>query len=116
MNSKTFFALLEDAVVSSDKDAYVEEWAISNVFEPGKNAPIAIYDEIVHDLDNIWDIAHITFKELLSRAEITMTECSTRFCIPFRTIQDWCAGRRTPPRYIILTIAEIVGVLNIEIE
>lgn len=38
----------------------------------------------------------------------TQAELSNRFNIPARTIQDWDAGRRTPPPYVPLMMLEIL--------
>lgn len=32
---------------------------------------------------------------------LSQTELSRRFNIPLRTVQDWHAGRRTPPDYVV---------------
>jgi DNA-binding transcriptional regulator YiaG len=43
----------------------------------------------------------MTIQTLLSDHGLTQTGLSKRFGIPLRTVQDWCAGRRTPPPYVI---------------
>ena len=49
-----------------------------------------------------------TIKELCEFYEITQTELARRFEIPLRTVQDWHAGRRTPPTYVALMLEELL--------
>ena len=44
-------------------------------------------------------------QDLISSSGLTMKEISKRFGIPYRTIQDWNAGRRTPPEYVLRLLA-----------
>lgn len=38
---------------------------------------------------------------LCKRYGLSQTELARRFEIPLRTVQDWHAGRRTPPDYVV---------------
>ena len=49
-----------------------------------------------------------TIKDICIEYNITQTELSNRFGIPWRTVQDWYAGRRTPPDYVVNMIIEII--------
>lgn len=42
-----------------------------------------------------------TVKELCKAYGISQTALARRFDIPLRTVQDWHAGRRTPPAYVV---------------
>lgn len=46
-----------------------------------------------------------TIKELREKTEMTRKEFSNHTGIPVRTLEDWEAGRRTPPEYIPRLIA-----------
>lgn len=46
--------------------------------------------------------------QICERYGLNLTELSKRFGIPYRTVQDWHAGRRTPPDYVISMIIEIL--------
>lgn len=43
----------------------------------------------------------MTFKELLQQSGMNIKQMSDYFKIPYRTAQDWNAGRRTPPEYLL---------------
>lgn len=47
-----------------------------------------------------------TIKEICERYELTQTALARRFEIPLRTVQDWYAGRRTPPDYVVKMMEE----------
>ena len=49
-----------------------------------------------------------TIKDICTEYNITQTELSKRFGIPLRTVQDWYAGRRTPPDYVVNMIVAII--------
>lgn len=64
-------------------------------------------------LTTIWGIANKEFRELLDDMGLNQSQCARQFCIPLRTVQDWAVGRREPPPYIRLMMAEAVGLLSI---
>lgn len=39
----------------------------------------------------------------------SQTDLAKRFGIPLRTVQDWYAGRRTPPDYVVNMIDELLN-------
>ena len=58
-----------------------------------------IYITITHCEVEYMDIAK-TIKELREGTGMSRKEFSEHTMIPVRTIEDWEAGRRTPPEYI----------------
>lgn len=52
-------------------------------------------------------------KEARLKANLTQENMAKKMSIPIRTIQDWEAGRRTPPEYVErLVIAELERLKN----
>lgn len=49
-----------------------------------------------------------TIKELCEEYGLSQTALAKRFDIPLRTIQDWYAGRRTPPDYVVRMMDELL--------
>lgn len=49
-----------------------------------------------------------TVKDLCEFYEVSQSELARRFEIPLRTVQDWHAGRRTPPAYVALMLEELL--------
>lgn len=49
-------------------------------------------------------------RTLAAEAGLSLMALARRFDIPYRTVQDWAAGRRTPPDYVLRMIREILAV------
>lgn len=52
-----------------------------------------------------------TAKEIAEAANLSAAEMSVRFDIPIRTVEDWLAGIRTPPKYVLSMIQHELGLL-----
>ncbi len=57
-------------------------------------------------LSRIWELAHLSMKELISRTGMTQTSFAKGAGIPLRTVQNWCAGSRDCPAYVRFLLAE----------
>lgn len=57
-------------------------------------------------LSTIWELAHLSMRELVSRAGLSQTAFAKRAGIPLRTVQNWCAGSRDCPAYVRFLLAE----------
>lgn len=79
----------------SDPAAYVNEWRSSH-----------LSPDVLHTL---WHVANDPFRDFLALLGLTMMECSNRFGIPYRTIQNWSDGNRNPPLYLRRMMAELAG-------
>lgn len=49
-----------------------------------------------------------TIKEICEKYDLTQTALAKRFGIPLRTVQDWHAGRRVPPDYVVNMMQELL--------
>ena len=47
-------------------------------------------------------------KAICERYDLTQTALAKRFYIPLRTVQDWHAGRRVPPGYVVRMMIELL--------
>lgn len=50
----------------------------------------------------------MTIKEICEKYGFSQTGLARRFDIPLRTVQDWYAGRRTPPSYVVNMMVELL--------
>ena len=57
-------------------------------------------------LSRIWDLAHLSMRELISRTGMSQTSFAKGAGIPLRTVQNWCAGSRDCPAYVRFLLAE----------
>ena len=49
-----------------------------------------------------------TIKVLCEDYGISQTALARRFDIPLRTVQDWYAGRRKPPTYVVNMLSALL--------
>lgn len=62
-------------------------------------------------LSSIWDLAHLSMRELVSRTGLSQTAFAKRTGIPLRTVQNWCAGTRDCPAYVRFLLDEHYGLI-----
>ena len=64
-------------------------------------------DEIAR-MDKIDELVELPFRDFLLELGLSQTECSRRFEIPLRTVQNWANGVNKCPDYTKRMIAELV--------
>lgn len=57
-------------------------------------------------LSRIWDLAHLSMKELILLAGLSQTAFAKGAGIPLRTVQNWYGGIRECPAYVRFLLAE----------
>ena len=62
-------------------------------------------------LSNIWDLAHLSMRELVSRTGMSQTAFAKQAGIPLRSVQDWCCEKRACPAYVRFLLAEHYNLL-----
>lgn len=105
MNDKLFLKLWKDALGQPDRELYIAEYGYPDWFDEISTDVSAVSEKLGH----IHDAAHITVKDILRRAGLTQTAFATRFCIPLRTVEDWCVGKRKCPDYERLSFCRDLG-------
>lgn len=62
-------------------------------------------------LSTIWELAHLSMRELVDRTGLSQTAFAKRAGIPLRTVQGWCLGERDCPAYVRFLLAEHYNLL-----
>lgn len=57
-------------------------------------------------LSSIWDVAHLSMRELVARTGLSQTTFAKQAGVPLRTVQDWCSKKRACPTYVRFLLAE----------
>ena len=60
-------------------------------------------------LEKIWDMAHLTMKEVVSGEGMSQRAFAETLGAPKRTVEDWCRGLVHPPVYARLWLHIILG-------
>lgn len=113
MTNHQFYAAYVDAHAYTDRDAYISDLALSSMWGDGPEDDVP--GERLAALQQIWDVAHLSFRELRRAVGLTQAAMAERFLIPKRTIENWEAtgpSARTCPEYIKVMIAELLGLLD----
>lgn len=106
MKDKDFFAIWCNALKVGDRDAFISNRSLSSIFVDSDNGK-----NMADEIGKIWDVAHMTVRDLCNRADIGQSELSKKFCIPLRTVQNWCGGQNQCPPYIVLMMARLLGII-----
>lgn len=111
MNQKQYSICISKAQHYDDLDSYISALALSSIWgdAPDAEIPVARIDQ----LGSIYDAAHRSVTDIAKAAGLSQRKLADRFCIPIRTVEDWCAGKRTPPDYVRLMMQELLGLLQI---
>lgn len=94
-------------IMASDPRA-VKEIFLNNVTlsaEDGADGCIDMDAEKAR-LSRIWELAHLSMRELVTRTGLSQTAFAKGAGIPLRTVQDWCGEKRACPAYVRFLLAE----------
>lgn len=110
MTDKQFMTCVSEAANYTDRDAYISDLCLSSMW--GDAAEAEIPAERIDALGDIWDACHRSIKEIADLAGLSRRKLAERFCIPYRTVEDWSASRRESPIYTRLMMQECLGLLT----
>jgi len=104
MNDAQFEVCYTEAIAITDKDAYVSDMALSSIWNDAEDADIP--NERLEELGRIWDVAHMSMRDIRKNSGITQAAFAQKFLIPRRTVENWDRGVNTPPEYVKILIAK----------
>lgn len=107
LEERNFAMLVGEAMKCNDVDEFVSDFALSDIWNDSEDDDVPT--ERIEFLRNLWEVAHMTVKDILNKTGLSQRRFSERFFIPYRTVQNWCLNKRTPPAYLILMFAECLG-------
>lgn len=110
MTDKQFYFCYTEIPNYHDRDAYISDVVLSSIWEDSPCDEIP--EERIDSVGRIWDAYHKTVRQIASDAGLSHRKLAERFCIPVRTVEDWCTGKRTPPDYVRLMMQECLGILS----
>lgn len=110
MTDTVFSTLWAEALTTADRDAFVSDWALSSIW--GDDPETDIPQERIDCLGRIWDVAHMSVRDICKAARLSQTALAQRFCIPYRTVQNWCGDVNKCPDYVRLMMAECLGLIQ----
>lgn len=109
MTINQYRACIAEVFSYAERDFFVSDLALSEIWGDALEDPIP--DARLAALGQIWDAAHRTVPEIAKAAGLSNRKLAERFCIPYRTVEDWAADRRDSPLYVRLMMQECLGLL-----
>ena len=95
-------------VLNNSKDE-IAEWF--------KNATTILYDKSAAPFfcttwvyNAVHEYLNCPAKYIVRMAGMSQKKLAERFGIPLRTLEDWCAGKRQPPEYVLTMMCKILDI------
>lgn len=111
MNDKQFMAIWNSALDDPcARETFVSDWALSSIWCDSDNDDIPA--ERLDQIGKVWDAANRSIMEIAEAAGLSHRKLAERFGIPYRTVENWCSGNRTPPDYVLLMMQECLGLVR----
>ncbi len=110
MTDKQYAICVSEAQNYTDRESYISDLALSSIWE---DAPIdEIPAERLDAVSQIWDAAHRSVKQIAAYTGLSQRKLAERFCIPYRTMENWGGGQNACPLYVRLMMQECLGMLT----
>lgn len=88
----------------TDRDAYISGLALSSLWVDAEDAEIP--QERIDELVELWDVLHGGVKWIAAQHGMSCRALAERFCIPYRTMENWSGGTAAPAPYVLLMMNE----------
>lgn len=98
----------------TDRDAYISDLCLSSIWDDPEGADIPA--DRMDQLGDIWDACIRSVKDIAAMAGLSQRKLAERLCIPYRTVERWCAEENPCALYVRLMMQESLGLLDIAIE
>lgn len=110
MTNKQYAVCVAESANYDDLDAYVSDMMLSSVW--GAVADTVSPATRREELRSIYTAATRTVREIVAVAGMTQAAFAEAFCIPLRTVENWCTGCRECPLYTRLMMQKCLGLLR----
>lgn len=110
MTYKQYNFCVAETANYDDIDAYVSDLSLSSVWGDAPDAPIP--PERLDQLRSVYAAVNRPVREIVSVSGMTQAAFAEAFCIPRRTVEDWCRGVRKCPLYTRLMMQQCLGLLH----
>ena len=110
MTNKQYAVCVAESANYDDLDAYVSDMISSSIWGDAPGEPIP--PERLDQLRSIYAAASRPGREIVSAAGMTQAAFAEAFCIPLRTVENWCTGCRECPLYTRLMMQKCLGLLR----
>lgn len=111
MTDTQFAACVREVPAYADIDAYVSDLSLSSMWGDAETAdiPAARIDQ----LRAIYTAVNRPVRAIVTASGLSQAAFAERYCIPRRTVEDWCREIRECPLYTRLLLQRAEGLLEV---
>lgn len=110
MTAIQFNSCVQAAMNYASLDDYVSDLSLSTIWGDKDGISDA---SIRFALRSIYTAVNRTPKEIVAASGLSQAAFAERYCIPKRTVENWCSGARECPLYTRLLLQRAEGLLKI---
>lgn len=110
MTDKQFLFCVQEAPNYSDRDAYVSDISLSSVWDDADSDSIPT--NRIEAVGSVFDAINRSVSDIASAAGLSHRKLAERFCVPYRTVENWCTGVNACPLYVRLMMQECLHLLS----
>lgn len=107
MTNKQWLTCVQEVANYTSRESYVSDLALSSVWGDPDGADIPA--DRIQKLGDIWDVVNRSVKQIAADAGMSQRKLAERFCIPYRTMEDWGSKKSACPLYTRLMMQECLG-------
>lgn len=114
MTDQQFNFCVQECTNYKTSAAYVSDLALSSVWGGSlEDIPPA---NLMDTLRSIYTAVHRTLREIVEASGLSQAAFARRYCIPKRTVENWCSGVNDCPLYTRLLLQESLGLLQVDVD
>lgn len=111
MTDTQFAACVREVPAYAGMDAYVSDLALSTIWGDAETAEIPAGR--IDQLRAIYQAVNRPVRAIVTASGLSQAAFAERYCIPRRTVEDWCRGIAQCPLYTRLLLQRTEGLLEV---
>lgn len=111
MTDTQFAACVREVPAYADIDDYVSDLALSSMWGDVEAADIPAAH--IDQLRAIYAAVNRPVRAIVTASGLSQAAFAEKYCIPRRTVENWCSGARECPLYTRLLLQRAEGLLKI---
>lgn len=100
---------VRECAAYADRESYISDLATSSIW--GLREDTGIPQPLIESLGVVWDAVHRPVREIVAASGLSQAAFGEHYCIPKRTVENWCSGSRECPVYVRLLLQRAEGLL-----
>ena len=111
MTDTQFAACVREVPAYADIDAYVSDLALSSMWGDAEGAEIPA--QRLPELRTVYTAVNRPIRDIVTASGLSQAAFAERYCIPRRTVENWCSGVNECPLYTRLLLLRAEGLLQV---